>query len=118
MNVKLELRGGEFYRGGQKVPTMIGDTEQIALLKKIERNRERCEKDGIGCDFTASNIEFDAEISFECICGAQINDTRRVYRADYADDETAASEWEFQQVTCRKCRTTYEIEDDRAKIVE
>lgn len=34
---KLIIKNGQFFRGGEVVPTMIGDAEQIATLKRYQR---------------------------------------------------------------------------------
>lgn len=116
METKLKLKNGAFYRGNEKVPMEIGNAEQIALLKKRERNIADAEENGIGCDFDVEDISFDAEISFECICGAQVNDSRHVSFAERADDDAAEAEWDLREVTCCKCGMKYEIEDGIARL--
>ena len=59
MNDKLELKNGKFYRGGVEVPPSIGDAEQIALLKKREREITELETVGIERECRFSFIECD-----------------------------------------------------------
>jgi hypothetical protein len=112
---ELKLKNGQFMRDGKVMPVKIGDAEQIALLQKRERDLERSSEHGITCEFSVGDIEFDAEIEFECICGNVVRDDRHVWHADYADEEMAEAEWDMQFVTCRDCGLRYEIEDGRAK---
>lgn len=109
-------------RDGVEVAPRIGDDEQIALLKKIERHFdevERSETEGIPFDTEVTHIEikYDAKISFKCLCGADVYGSRSFSASDIRDLDPE-SDYEGCEVTCRKCGSVYKIFNGKAVITK
>ncbi len=111
---KLKLINGKFYRGKEEVPLEIGNVEMIDLIKKAERDAEKAETQGIECDFMATNIRYDNEISFTCFCGHKIEESDTCY--DEYDEDDLDSEWENDIIKCKKCGKQYVINNGYAKL--
>ncbi len=112
----LVIKNGRFYRGDKEVPIEIGNSEQIALLKQMNRASMRARKDGIVADIHAEDIQFDATVRLECICGNMIIKWECIEDGgtDYSVDEQAEDYWNRRTVTCHKCHREYAIDDGRA----
>lgn len=115
--MSLRLENGKFWRGDDEVPLEIGNVEQIALLRKAERELENIEHHGIYVSTSVENIRYSLRVRFTCICGHKVEDVD-TYRD--ADDviEVEDAEWDGGTVVCRKCGCEYEIEDGKAKLVK
>lgn len=121
MTSQLILKDGKFLRDGKEVPPRIGDAEQIALLKREERHLEYLEQcandEGIPCKVQITDISYESNLSFTCICGNGILDIHTFHGA--APDEINP-EFDFDGMTvrCQKCGSVYEIFAGLANIVK
>lgn len=115
----LRLINGKFMRGSVEVAPVIGDREQIALLQAEERaakKREEYAKRGtLDIDFDIEDIDYVACRRLKCICGHTIHKTDRRSAGNYFELEDDV--WGDDVVTCPKCRRRYEINDNRAKLI-
>ncbi len=112
----LVIKNGRFYRGDKEVPIKIGNSEQIALLKRMDRSSMQAAKNGIEVNIQAEDIQFEATVRFECICGNKIIKGEAVEDngSQELPDEQAEEYWDRRTVTCRKCQREYAINDGRA----
>lgn len=117
VTMSLRLENGKFWRGDVEVPPEIGNVEQIALLRKAEKELENIEEHGSNVSTSVEDIRYSLRVQFTCICGHKVEDVD-TYRG--ADDviEVEDAEWDVGTVVCRKCGREYEIEDGKAKLVK
>lgn len=117
VTMPLRLENGKFWRGDVEVPTEIGNTEQIALLRKAEKELDEAEKNGINVSTSVEDIRYSLRVRFTCICGNNVEGVDRYIDA-YDHMEIEDAEWDGGTVVCRKCGREYEIEDGKAKLVK
>lgn len=120
-NTKLELINGKFMRGSIEVPIEIGNDEQISLLKSIERditNREELAKEGkLRVFINVTDIRYNIECRFKCICGHIIREIDSYNTADSIDELEYAEEEYWDTVVCPKCNREYQISENNAKLI-
>jgi hypothetical protein len=101
------LINGKFYKDNVEVPIEIGNIEQIALLKKIEKEKE----DGINISVSISEIT-NYQLSFLWTC--PICNYKNYEEYDFEDhdpnDEDIKDTIECLGTTCIKCQTAYTLE--------
>lgn len=120
MNGKLTLEGGKFWRDGVEVPPRIGDAEQIAFLREIERGAEQRENDangaGIVLVYSVDEIRYTGEIT--CICGDIVRNSFECngFCSDSLDDVMMADS-DSHCMKCPSCGRKYEIVFGRAVLI-
>ena len=76
VGMPLRLVNGKFMRGDIEVKPEIGNPEQLALLRKIERERTQREKDAndgrLDVHIHVEDIKYKVVCEFRCICGNDI----------------------------------------------
>lgn len=114
---QLHLVNGKFMRGDVEEPVQIGNTEQIALLQKEEREALKREKDAragkLDVEISVENIKYDVICEFTCICGNKI-EARGVNYTDVWEDLENPN-YEDGPIICDKCDRKYEINGLHAK---
>lgn len=114
---QLRLVNGKFMRGDVEEPVQIGNTEQIALLQKEEREALKREKDAragkLDVEISVENIKYDVICEFTCICGNKI-EARGVNYTDVWEDLENPN-YEDGPIICDKCDREYEINGLHAK---
>lgn len=120
-NNKLTLVNGKFMRGSIEVPIEIGNDEQISLLKSIERditNREELAKEGkLRVSINVTDIRYNIECRFKCICGPIIHKVDSYNTADSIDELEYAEDDYRDTVVCPKCNRKYQIIENNAKLI-
>lgn len=115
----LRLVDGKFMRGDVEEPVQIGNTEQIALLQKIEREMTKREQDAkagkLNVKISVENIRYHVVCEFTCICGNKII-ARGVNYTDVWEDLEAPN-YEDGPIICNKCDREYEIDRLHAKLI-
>ncbi len=113
----LRLVDGKFMRGDVEEPIQIGNTEQIALLRKAEREMTKREKDAkagkLDVEIGVENIKYDVICRFTCICGNEIEERDVNYTDNWEDLEDP--NYEDGPIICDKCGREYEIDGLHAK---
>lgn len=108
----LRIANGEFYRGADKVPTVIGDPEQIECLRAANRKLEILSTDG---ERVEVELNISASVRFKCSCGSCI-----YFESDDNDSEDDAySDLDGAKETCAcgaKYRLSYD-DDNREWVV-
>lgn len=94
---KLIIKNGQFFRGGEVAPTMIGDAEQIATLKRYQRK---------GATKSRVKLQIKGTVEFECICGVKILD-----EINKQSDAGFSTVW-----TCPFCGERYKISVSKPKV--
>lgn len=117
VTMPLRLENGKFWRGDVEVTPEIGNTEQIALLRKAEKELEYAEQHGIYVSTSVEDIRYSLRVRFTCICGNKVEGVDRYIDAD-DPMEIEDAEWDGGALVCRKCGRAYEIEDGEAKLVK
>lgn len=116
----LRLVNGKFMRGDIEVKPEIGNPEQIALLRKIERERTQREKDAndgrLDVHIHVEDIKYEVVCEFRCICGNAIQARGINYTDDW--EELESPDYEGAAIICDKCGRKYEIDGFRAKLIE
>lgn len=116
----LRLVDGKFMRGDVEEKPEIGNTEQIALLQKIERERTQREKDAkaarLDVDIHVEDIKYKVVCKFTCICGNAIQARGINYTDDWEELENPV--YEDGPIICDKCGREYEIDDLHAKLIQ
>lgn len=105
---KLRIVNGEFYRGEDKVPVVIGDPEQIECLQAANRELEILSTNGrrveVGLDVCAS-------VHFKCPCGSTV-----YFESNGNDSEDQAlDDLDGAKETCicgAKYRLSYDDDDN------
>lgn len=114
---QLRLVDGKFMRGDVEEPVQIGNTEQIALLRKAEREMTKREQDAkagkLDVEISVENIKYDVICEFTCICGNKI-EARGVNYTDVWEDLENPN-YEDGPIICDKCDREYEIDGLHAK---
>lgn len=120
-NNKLTLVNGKFMRGDVEVPIEIGNAEQISLLKLIERdiaNREELAKEGkLPVSINITDINYNIEYRFKCICGHIIHEVDSDNTVDSIDELEYAEDDYRDTVMCPKCNRKYQISENNAKLI-
>ena len=116
----LRLVNGKFMRGDIEVKPEIGNPEQIALLRKIERERTQREKDAndgrLDVHIHVEDIKYEVVCEFRCICGNAIQARGINYTDVWKDLEDPV--YEDGPIICKKCHREYEIDDSYAKLIK
>lgn len=116
---QLRLVDGKFMRGDVEEPVQIGNTEQIALLRKAEREMTKREQDAkagkLDVEISVENIKYDVICEFTCICGNEII-ARGVNYTDVWEDLEDPN-YEDGLIICDKCDREYEIDRLHAKLI-
>lgn len=117
---QLRLVDGKFMRGDVEEQVQIGNTEQIALLRKAEREMTKREQDAkagkLGVEISVENIKYDVICEFTCICGNEIIAKGVNYTDDWEDLEDP--NYEDGPIICEKCKREYEINGLYAKLIK
>ena len=85
------------FSGGEVVPTMIGDAEQIATLKRYQRR---------GATKSRVKLQIKGTVEFECVCGVKILD-----EINRQSDAGFSTVW-----TCPFCGERYKISVSKPKV--
>lgn len=116
---QLRLVNGKFMRGDVEEKVEIGNTEQIALLQKTEREMTKREQDAkagkLNVEISVKNIKYDVICEFTCICGNEII-ARGVNYTDVWEDLEAPN-YEDGPIICDKCDREYEIDRLHANLI-
>ena len=118
---KLTLKDGKFWRDGVEVPPRIGDAEQIALVKQVERDAERREidanGDGIELEFELKELRYAGKIT--CICGHVISQDFACCHFGDSDliEDIVEEDCDSHCMECLKCGREYEIVFGRAVLI-
>ena len=116
----LRLVDGKFMRGDVEEPVQIGNTEQIALLRKAEREMTKREQDAkagkLDGEISVKNIKYDVICEFTCICGNEIIAKGVNYTDDWEDLEVP--NYEDGPIICEECKREYEINGLYAKLIK
>lgn len=116
----LRLVDGKFMRGGGEEPVQIGNTEQIALLQKEEREMTKREQDAragkLSVEIGVEDIRYHVVCEFTCICGNKIEARGVNYTDNWEDLE--APNYEDGPIICGKCGRKYEIDGTHAKLIK
>lgn len=116
---QLRLVNGKFMRGDVEEKVEIGNTEQIALLQKTEREMTKREQDAkagkLNVEISVENIKYDVICEFTCICGNEIIARGVNYTNVWEDLE--APNYEDGPIICDKCDREYEIDRLHAKLI-
>lgn len=119
-SMPLRLVDGKFMRGDVEEKPEIGNTEQIALLRKIERERTQREKDAkagrLDVHIYVEDIKYKVVCKFTCICGNAIQARGINYTDDWEELENPV--YEDGPIICDKCGREYEIDDLHAKLIQ
>ena len=120
VGMPLRLVDGKFMRGNVEVKPEIGNTEQIALLQKIERERTQREKDAkagrLDVDIYVKDIKYQVVCEFTCICGNEIQ-ARGINYTDFWED-LGCPVYKDGPIICDKCYRKYEIDGLHAKLIK
>lgn len=87
----LRLVNGKFMRGDVEEKPEIGNSEQIALLRKFEQEAEKVEKAAkagkLDAEIYTEDIEYKVVCEFTCICGNKIKERDTNYTDDWEELE-------------------------------
>lgn len=115
----LRLVDGKSMRGDVEEPVQIGNTEQIALLRKAEREMTKREQDAkagkLNVKISVENIRYHVVCELTCICGNKII-ARGVNYTDVWEDLEDPN-YEDGPIICDKCYREYEIDRLHAKLI-
>jgi hypothetical protein len=103
---KLTLVNGNFWRNGQKVKPIIGDPEQIRLLKESIRRKELGVTDGT---FTTEEVGWIANVTFQCSNCNHKNIAITVGEDEPFEYDPSASDLQGTSIECQQCYQEYEI---------
>lgn len=114
---QLRLVDGKFMRGDVEEPVQIGNTEQIALLQKEEREMTKREQDAmagrLSVEIGVEDIRYHVVCEFTCICGNKI-EARGVNYTDNWED-LGDPNYEDGPIICNRCDRKYEIDGLHAR---
>lgn len=117
---QLRLVDGKFMRGDVEESVQIGNTEQIALLRKAEREMTKREQDAkagkLDVEISVENIKYDVICEFTCICGNKIIERGVNYTDVWEDLEDP--NYEDGPIICDKCDREYDINGLYAKLIK
>lgn len=109
---QLRLVDGKFMRGDVEESVQIGNTEQIALLRKAEREMTKREQDAkagkLDVEISVENIKYDVICEFTCICGNKIIERGVNYTDVWEDLEDP--NYEDGPIICDKCDREYDYD--------
>ncbi len=114
----LTLKNGGFWRDGVEEPIVLGDAEQIALMKAAERKIE----EGIDIDVSVKVIKVDVSYTFDCpFCQRQVEDSYTDYPNESPSDLDEDSYGWLEDIdgdvmTC-SCGRRYMVTDGKAQII-
>ena len=116
----LRLVNGKFMRGDVEEKPEIGNSEQIALLRKFEQEAEKAEKAAkagkLDVAIYTEDIEYKVVCEFTCICGNAIQARDINYTDDW--EELESPDYEGGPIICDKCYREYEIDGLHAKLIK
>ena len=116
----LRLVNGKFMRGDVEEKPEIGNSEQIALLRKFKQEAEKAEKAAkagkLDVEIYTEDIEYKVVCEFTCICGNKIKEKNTNYTDDW--EELESPDYEGGAITCDKCGRKYEIDGLHAKLIK
>ena len=116
----LRLVNGKFMRGDVEEKPEIGNSEQIALLRKFEQEAEKAEKAAkagkLDVEIYTEDIEYKVVCEFTCICGNKIKEKNTNYTDDWEELEYPV--YEDGSIICDKCYREYEIDGLHAKLIK
>ena len=114
----LRLENGKFMRGKEEVAPVIGNREQIDLLRRVEGEmdeRERLARDGkLDVEVGVEDITYYVRCVFTCICGHRVS-ARDVCYADAVEEIDDDGMYDAD-VKCPKCGRWYEVNGCKAKL--
>lgn len=114
----LRLENGKFMRGKEEVAPVIGNREQIDLLRRVEREmdeRERLARGGkLDVEVGVEDITYYVRCVFTCICGHRVS-ARDVCYADAVEEIDDDGMYDAD-VKCPRCGRWYEVNDRKAKL--
>lgn len=88
----LRLVNGKFMRGDVEEKPEIGNSEQIALLRKFEQEAEKVEKAAkagkLDVEIYTEDIEYKVVCEFTCICENKIKEKNTNYTDDWEELES------------------------------
>jgi hypothetical protein len=120
VGMPLRLVNGKFMRGDVEEKPEIGNSEQIALLRKFEQEAEKAEKAAkagkLDVAIYTEDIEYKVVCEFTCICGNKIKEKNTNYTDDWEELEYPV--YEDESIICDKCYREYEINGFHAKLIE
>lgn len=120
VGMPLRLVNGKFMRGDVEEKPEIGNSEQIALLQKIERECTQREKDAndgrLDVHIHVEDIKYKVVCEFRCICGNDIQARGINYTDVWEDLECPV--YEDGPIICDKCYRKYEIDGLHAKLIK
>jgi hypothetical protein len=120
VGMPLRLVNDKFMRGDVEEKPEIGNSEQIALLRKFEQEAEKAEKAAkagkLDVAIYTEDIEYKVVCEFTCICGNKIKEKNTNYTDDW--EELESPDYEGVAITCDKCGRKYEIDGFHAKLIE
>ncbi len=102
MSDELILKKGKFWKNGNVVQPVIGDVEQIALVKKLQAYIDDLHN-GLCLDIeiTGCNDE-KAAVYFDCRCEANL--ACHITLGEY---DIPSYEFSDKVIICNKCKTKY-----------
>ena len=116
----LRLVNGKFMRGDVEEKPEIGNSEQIALLRKFEQEAEKAEKAAkagkLDVEIYTEDIEYKVVCEFSCICGNKIKERNTNYTDDW--EELGDPVYEDGPIICDKCGHEYVIDGLYAKLIK
>ncbi|MGL4364258.1 MAG: hypothetical protein ACRCZB_02495 [Bacteroidales bacterium] len=101
---ELYLKNGKFYRDGVEVPLEIGNAEQIALIKRIEK-----EVPEIDISLHTSRMQYIASCCFTCECGNEIVEEKWDCEAESFGEPEPIEEFEGDTIVCEECDREYVV---------
>ena len=107
----LTLKNGKVYQDGKEVPIEIGNKEQIALIRKIEKEIEKGIKLNVNIN---EKTTYELSYSFTCPCCGNRKSKECFYNdfEDEPDNEDIKDFIEEEEYSCYKCSTTFELITD------
>lgn len=91
VGMPLRLVDGKSMRGDVEEKPEIGNSEQIALLRKFEQEAEKVEKAAkagkLDVEIYTEDIEYKVVCEFTCICGNKIKERDTNYTDDWEELE-------------------------------
>lgn len=91
------------YKDGKLVKLEYGHEEQIKAVRKYEKMKEALSGDGL----LLEDIEVEARLSFECICGRSVS-----VEATLDKDNMDLEAFTYKRAKCYSCDTPYMFSTD------
>lgn len=100
------LKNGKFYKDNVEVPIEIGNSEQIALLKKMQKSLEEGIELVVHID---EKTTYDLSCSFKCPLCNKVNEKEDGEYDFEPDDYEIEGFLESEVFRCRQCKQEYEL---------